>query len=102
MHNMQENKFIAAYQYLSSISTDGTVQYVRILEDTNKSKFKFIVDIDLNNYVVSITTPSGKIQKQDVREDTERAKKANEWYKKAKQAYDRFTNKHFFTPTYKE
>lgn len=50
-----------------------------------------------------VTDPNGKTTNQDVRESTERAKIANQWYSKAKQSYNRFNlSGSFFTPTYTE
>lgn len=102
---MYGNRFTDVYHYLSSISTDGIVQYVKVFENVDKSKFKIRIDVDLENYVVTVTAPDGKIFKQDVREEenTKKAIIANEWYKKAKQSYDRFMSSgSSFATTYKE
>ena len=99
---MSNGRFIFVEQYTKSFSTGGVIQYAQIFEHKDSSeRFEFVVKVDIENYLVSITGPSGKVWSQDVRENTDRAKKAKKWYDRAKMPYDRDKNT-YFTPTYKE
>ena len=100
---MSDGKFIFVNQYMKSISTGGIIQYSRIFEHKDSSKiFELVIRIDLENYLVTITEPGGRVlYSQDVRENTDEAKKVMKWYNKAKILYNDMMNPNF-TPTYKE
>ena len=99
---MSDGKFMFVEQYTKSFSTGGVIQYAQIFEHKDSSeRFEFVVKVDIENYLVSITGPGGKVWSQDVRENTDRAKKAMKWYNKAKILYNDRMNLNF-TPTYKE
>ena len=99
---MSDGKFIFVEEVSKSYSTSGIVEYTEVYTHKDKGgRSVFVVKVDIENYLVSITGPSSKVWSQDVRENTDRAKKAKKWYDRAKMPYDRDKNT-YFTPTYKE
>ena len=74
---MSDGKFIFVEEISKSYSTSGIVEYTEVYTHKDKGgRSEFVVKVDIENYLVSITGPSGKVWSQDVRENTDRAKKA--------------------------